>query len=114
MSPISKEADALPVIEATSRVYSSLPPPHRCVPIRSRHHSRDADLKEIVLDQLLAQHDDAQLDAELHEAAARGTLWGRGPVRSGLALDWEGWPSTYRVTHGLLKVRFGAKEMEDG
>lgn len=36
--------------------------------------SRDADLEEVVLDELLAEHDDAELDAQLHEAAARGTL----------------------------------------
>lgn len=82
MSLIPKEAD---VTEASWRVHQSHPPLYS-VPTRSRYHSRDADLEEIVLDQLLAQHDDAQLDAELHEAAARSTLWDRGQVRSSLAL----------------------------
>lgn len=36
--------------------------------------SRDADLKDVVLDQLFAQHDDAELDAELDEAASWCTL----------------------------------------
>ena len=30
--------------------------------------------KQVVLDQLLPQHDDAELDAELHQAAPRGAL----------------------------------------
>ena len=38
------------------------------------HYSRDSDLKDVVLDQLLSQHDDAELDAQLHEAAPRGAL----------------------------------------
>lgn len=38
------------------------------------HHLRDSNLKDIVLDQLLAQHDDAELDAQLHEAASRSAL----------------------------------------
>lgn len=56
------------------------PPPRAPqVPPRStwreaRRYSRDADLKQVVLDQLLAQHDDAELDAELHEAAPGGAL----------------------------------------
>ena len=37
-------------------------------------YSRDSDLKDVVLDQLLPQHDDAELDAQLHEAAPRGAL----------------------------------------
>lgn len=44
-------------------------------------YSRDANLKQVVLDQLLAQHDDAELDAELHQAAPRGALWDRGQGR---------------------------------
>lgn len=44
---------------------------------RRRRHSRDADLEQVVLDELLPQHDDAQLDAQLHQAAARGTLRGQ-------------------------------------
>ncbi|TNN52346.1 hypothetical protein EYF80_037429 [Liparis tanakae] len=39
-------------------------------------HSRYANLKQVVLDELLAQHSDAQLDAQLHEAAGMGTLEG--------------------------------------
>lgn len=39
-------------------------------------HSRDADFKDVVLDQLLSQHDDAQLNAQLDEAASRRTLRG--------------------------------------
>lgn len=38
------------------------------------HYIRDSNLKDVVLDQLLPQHDDAELNAELHEAASRGTL----------------------------------------
>ena len=38
------------------------------------HYSRDSDLKDVVLDELLPQHDDAELDAQLHEAAPRGAL----------------------------------------
>lgn len=41
---------------------------------RRGHYIRDSDLKDVVLDQLLPQHDDAELDAELHEAAPRSTL----------------------------------------
>lgn len=41
---------------------------------RPDHHLRDANLKDIVLDQLLPQHDDAELDAQLHETASRSTL----------------------------------------
>lgn len=37
-------------------------------------HSRYADLKQVVLDELLAQHGDTELDAQLHEAAGVGTL----------------------------------------
>ena len=37
-------------------------------------HSRYADLKQVVLDELLAQHGDAQLDAQLHEAAGMRAL----------------------------------------
>ena len=37
-------------------------------------YSRDSDLKDVVLDQLLPQHDDAELDAQLHEAAPGGAL----------------------------------------
>lgn len=33
-------------------------------------YSRDADLKQVVLDELFSQHCDAELDAELHETAA--------------------------------------------
>lgn len=47
-------------------------------PPRAGGYSRDADLKQVVLDELLAQHDDAELDAELHEAAPRGALRGWG------------------------------------
>lgn len=35
---------------------------------------RYADLKQVVLDELLAEHCDAKLDTELHEAASVGTL----------------------------------------
>lgn len=35
---------------------------------------RDADLKKVVLDELLAQHGDAQLDAQLHQAACMSAL----------------------------------------
>ena len=35
---------------------------------------RDANLKDVVLDELLPQHDDAELDAQLDEAASRCTL----------------------------------------
>ena len=38
------------------------------------HYSRDSDLKDVVLDELLPQHDDAELDAQLHEAAPGGAL----------------------------------------
>lgn len=41
---------------------------------RHGHYVRDANLKDIVLDQLLPQHDDAELDAQLHETASRSTL----------------------------------------
>lgn len=44
----------------------------------ARWYSRDANLKQIVLDELLAQHDDAELDAQLHQAAARGALQAEG------------------------------------
>lgn len=65
--------------------------PHCYVPTRDRYHSRDADLEEIVLDQLLAQHDDAQLDAELHQAAPRGTLRDRRTDgKLGLVWLWVG------------------------
>lgn len=37
-------------------------------------YSRDADLKDVVLDQLLPQHDDAELNAQLNEAASWRTL----------------------------------------
>ena len=37
-------------------------------------YSRYSDLKDVVLDQLLPQHDDAELDAQLHEAAPGGAL----------------------------------------
>ena len=54
---------------------SGRPAPRLC-PLRPEAggYSRDADLKQVVLDQLLPQHDDAQLDAEFHQAAPRGTL----------------------------------------
>lgn len=51
----------------------SWPRPGIILPPAPRY-SRDADLEKVVLDQLLAQHDDAELDAELHQAAARGAL----------------------------------------
>lgn len=35
---------------------------------------RDSDFKDVVLDQLLPQHDDAELDAQLDEAASWRTL----------------------------------------
>lgn len=41
---------------------------------RADHHLRDSNLKDIVLDQLLPQHDDAELYAQLHETASRSTL----------------------------------------
>lgn len=37
-------------------------------------YSRYANLKEVVLDELLAQHGDAQLYAQLHETACMSTL----------------------------------------
>lgn len=37
-------------------------------------YSRDADLKQVVLDELFSQHCDAELDAELHETAAVSAL----------------------------------------
>ncbi len=37
-------------------------------------HSRDADLKQVVLDELFTEHGDAELNAELHETAAVGAL----------------------------------------
>lgn len=37
-------------------------------------HLRYADLKQVVLDKLLAEHCNAKLDTELHEAACMGTL----------------------------------------
>lgn len=37
-------------------------------------HSRYANLKEVVLNKLLAKHGDAQLDAQLHQAACMCTL----------------------------------------
>ena len=37
-------------------------------------HSRYANLKEVILNKLLAKHGDAQLDAQFHEAACMGTL----------------------------------------
>lgn len=43
-------------------------------------YSRDANLKQVVLDELLAQHNDAELDTELHQAAPRGALWDRQQV----------------------------------
>lgn len=48
-------------------------------------HSRYANLKQIVLNKLLAKHGDAQLDAQLHEAACMGTLEGGGE-RASLAV----------------------------
>lgn len=42
--------------------------------MRRVHYIRDSDLKDVVLNQLLPQHDDAELNAELHEAAPRSTL----------------------------------------
>lgn len=36
---------------------------------------RDEDLKHIVLDELLSEHDHAELDAQLNEAAWWSTLW---------------------------------------
>lgn len=41
---------------------------------RSAVYLRDADLKDVVLDQLLAQHDNAELNAQLDEAASWRTL----------------------------------------
>lgn len=35
---------------------------------------RDSNLKDVVLDQLLPQHDDAELNAEFHEAASWSAL----------------------------------------
>lgn len=35
---------------------------------------RDANLKDVVLDQLFPQHDDAELNAQLNEAASWCTL----------------------------------------
>lgn len=37
-------------------------------------YSRDADLKQVVLDELFPEHRDAELNAELHEAAAVSAL----------------------------------------
>ncbi len=37
-------------------------------------YSRYTNLKKVVLDELLAKHGDAQLDAQLHETACMGTL----------------------------------------
>lgn len=39
---------------------------------------RYADLKQVVLDKLLAEHCNAKLDTQLHEAACMGTLQGGG------------------------------------
>lgn len=44
---------------------------------------RDSNLEDIVLDQLLPQHDDAELDAQLHETASRSTLQGGREDRGG-------------------------------
>lgn len=41
---------------------------------RTDHHLRNSNLKDIVLDQLLPQHDDAELYAQLHETASWSTL----------------------------------------
>lgn len=43
----------------------------KCVLVQ---YSRDADLKQVVLDELFSQHCDAELDAELHETAAVSAL----------------------------------------
>lgn len=45
--------------------------------------SRYADLKQVVLDELLAEHGDAQLDAQLHEAACMGALGRQTESRCG-------------------------------
>lgn len=37
-------------------------------------HLRDADLKDVVLDQLFPQHDDAELNAQFDQAASWSTL----------------------------------------
>ena len=55
-------------------------PPTLLGPEATRY-SRDADLKQVVLNELLAQHDDAELDTELHQAAPWGTLRDREQVR---------------------------------
>lgn len=45
--------------------------------MRSIHYVRNSNLKDVVLDQLLPQHDDAELNTELHEAAPGSTLQSR-------------------------------------
>lgn len=45
-------------------------------------HLRYADLKQVVLDKLLAEHCNAKLDTELHEAACMGTLQEGREVKS--------------------------------
>lgn len=37
-------------------------------------HSRYANLKQVVLNKLLAEHGNAKLDTQLHKAACMGTL----------------------------------------
>lgn len=58
------------------------------------HYSRDSNLEDVVLDQLLPQHDDAELNAQLHEAAPRGALQEEkrkdGAVRPGGAQRGKG------------------------
>lgn len=52
--------------------------------MRRVHYIRDSNLKDVVLDQLLPQHDDTELNAELHEAAPGSTLQrGKDKGRSG-------------------------------
>jgi len=66
-------------------------------------HSRYANLKQVVLDELLAQHSDAQLDTQLHEAAGMGTLEGEevNRCRRGKSSVW--WPSAEVWRYGGME-----------
>lgn len=70
-------------------------------------YSRDSDLKDVVLDQLLPQHDDAELDAQLHEAAPRGALQGGGDARGGDQAKWSPGRQGCELSQVVLGIRMG-------
>ena len=75
-------------------------------------HSRYADLKQVVLDELLAEHGDAQLDTQLHEAACMGTLEGEEVNKCQRATRSQTEAEEHGEREGVSRVDRGERKVQ--